>query len=95
MPATDKASLSRPFECSLCGLCTAVCPERLDLENLFLEMRRAAESVAGRALLEASPADGRQWHSSATDRTIHIAPEGYGFPGNRSPVYSPCTLTLR
>lgn len=40
--ASNKASLSRPFECSLCGLCTAVCPERLDLENLFLEMRREA-----------------------------------------------------
>jgi uncharacterized membrane protein YdjX (TVP38/TMEM64 family)/ferredoxin len=40
--ASDSASLSRPFECSLCGLCTAICPERLDLENLFLEMRREA-----------------------------------------------------
>ncbi|MRR54455.1 MAG: hypothetical protein EG822_08080 [Deltaproteobacteria bacterium] len=40
--ASNRASLSRPFECSLCGLCTAVCPERLDLENLFLEMRREA-----------------------------------------------------
>ncbi len=33
-----------PFECSLCGLCTAVCPEGLDPSALFLEMRR--ESVA-------------------------------------------------
>ena len=40
--ASSRDSLSRPFECSLCGLCTAVCPERLDLENLFLEMRREA-----------------------------------------------------
>jgi len=40
--ALDQASLSRPFECSLCGLCTAVCPEGLDLGNLFLEMRREA-----------------------------------------------------
>jgi Fe-S oxidoreductase len=39
---SDRTSLARPFECSLCGLCTAVCPERLDLENLFLEMRREA-----------------------------------------------------
>lgn len=35
-------SLARPFECSLCGLCTAVCPEQLDLDTLFLEMRREA-----------------------------------------------------
>ncbi len=38
----DPKSLSRPFECSLCGLCTTVCPERLDLDGLFLEMRREA-----------------------------------------------------
>lgn len=30
------------FECSLCGLCTAVCPEKLDPQALFLEMRREA-----------------------------------------------------
>jgi len=33
-----------PFECSLCGLCTAVCPEGVDPQAMFLEMRR--ESVA-------------------------------------------------
>lgn len=30
------------FECSLCGLCSAVCPEGLDPRALFLEMRREA-----------------------------------------------------
>ncbi|HBA88513.1 MAG TPA: (Fe-S)-binding protein [Geobacter sp.] len=39
---TDRQSLHRPFECSLCGLCSAVCPEKLDLDGLFLEMRREA-----------------------------------------------------
>lgn len=29
-----------PFECSLCGLCKAVCPEDIDPTALFLEMRR-------------------------------------------------------
>lgn len=28
------------YECSLCGLCTAVCPEKLDPAALFLEVRR-------------------------------------------------------
>jgi len=28
------------YECSLCGLCNAVCPENLDICRLFLEMRR-------------------------------------------------------
>lgn len=30
------------FECSLCSLCTAVCPEGLDPKALFLEIRREA-----------------------------------------------------
>jgi uncharacterized membrane protein YdjX (TVP38/TMEM64 family)/Fe-S oxidoreductase len=38
----DPASLTRSFECSLCGLCSMVCPEHLDLDGLFLEMRREA-----------------------------------------------------
>lgn len=29
-----------PYECSLCGLCNAVCPEGLQPEALFLDMRR-------------------------------------------------------
>jgi len=40
--AADAKNLSRPFECSLCGLCTTLCPERLELDGLFLEMRREA-----------------------------------------------------
>jgi uncharacterized membrane protein YdjX (TVP38/TMEM64 family)/Fe-S oxidoreductase len=40
--AAAPASLSRSFECSLCGLCSVVCPEKLDLDGLFLEMRREA-----------------------------------------------------
>ncbi len=30
------------FECSLCGLCTTICPTRLPLTEFFLAMRRAA-----------------------------------------------------
>ncbi len=33
-------SLSLSFTCSLCGLCAAVCPEKLNPAELFLEMRR-------------------------------------------------------
>jgi len=29
-----------PYECSLCGLCSAVCPEGLDIRGLFMNMRR-------------------------------------------------------
>ena len=34
--------LGRAFECSLCGLCSVRCPKGLDMEGLFLEMRREA-----------------------------------------------------
>lgn len=36
----DKKDQGMPFECSLCGLCTAVCPKGVDASGLFLEMRR-------------------------------------------------------
>ncbi|ACM20100.1 iron-sulfur cluster-binding oxidoreductase, CCG domain pair-containing, and membrane protein [Geotalea daltonii FRC-32] len=38
----DSKNSSICFECSLCGLCTAVCPEGVDPQKLFLEMRREA-----------------------------------------------------
>ena len=31
------------FECSLCGMCSAVCPHSLKPADMFLEMRRAAD----------------------------------------------------
>jgi Fe-S oxidoreductase len=33
------------FECSLCGLCTALCPENLRLDTMFLAMRRHATAA--------------------------------------------------
>ena len=39
-PALRKEDLALPFECSLCGLCTAVCPAKIDPARLFLEMRK-------------------------------------------------------
>jgi uncharacterized membrane protein YdjX (TVP38/TMEM64 family)/Fe-S oxidoreductase len=44
---TDAKSLCTSYECSLCGLCSLVCPERLDLDGLFLEMRREAVDRGG------------------------------------------------
>lgn len=40
--------LSASFECSLCGLCTSVCPRNLDPAALFLDFRRQANET-GRA----------------------------------------------
>ncbi len=45
---TDPKKGALGFECSLCSLCTAVCPAGLDPKALFLEMRRkAVERGAG------------------------------------------------
>jgi len=35
-------ALTSAFDCTLCGLCTTVCPQQLRLDTLFLEMRREA-----------------------------------------------------
>ena len=40
-PSSSKV-LKMPFECSLCGLCKAVCPVKINPAALFLEMRREA-----------------------------------------------------
>ena len=37
--------LAAAFSCSLCGLCTAVCPEGLNPARMFLELRRDAFSA--------------------------------------------------
>jgi Fe-S oxidoreductase len=36
-----------PFECSLCALCSAVCPEELHPGRMFLEMRRTVICLGG------------------------------------------------
>jgi Fe-S oxidoreductase len=38
----ESADLSIAFKCSLCRLCTAVCPVDIDPSKMFLEMRRLA-----------------------------------------------------
>lgn len=38
---TQSTAQAMAYECSLCGLCAAVCPEQLDPGRIFLELRRA------------------------------------------------------
>jgi Fe-S oxidoreductase len=38
--AQGESKNEMPFECSLCSLCTAVCPVDIDPQKMFLEMRR-------------------------------------------------------
>lgn len=42
MAPSDAGSVADPFECSLCDLCGAVCPEKLSPVGFFLGMRRQA-----------------------------------------------------
>ncbi len=49
--SSDSAFLNLAYECSLCGLCGAVCPVGLRPGEMFLEMRRAAV-LAGSAPLK-------------------------------------------
>jgi uncharacterized membrane protein YdjX (TVP38/TMEM64 family)/Fe-S oxidoreductase len=45
---SDKTHQGMPFECSLCQLCAAVCPVKINPANMFLEMRReSVESGSG------------------------------------------------
>ena len=39
-PVQSDTAKAMPFECSLCSLCTAVCPVDIDPRKMFLEMRR-------------------------------------------------------
>lgn len=39
---SDKTFKTMAFECSLCGLCAAVCPAKVNPASMFLEMRREA-----------------------------------------------------
>jgi uncharacterized membrane protein YdjX (TVP38/TMEM64 family)/Fe-S oxidoreductase len=82
--ASDKTSLSRPFECSLCGLCAAVCPEGLDLENLFLEMRREAVERGFGHFPEHAPLVNYERLGTSRRFTLYRLPQGCTtvfFPG--------------
>ena len=43
----NREQLRMAFDCSLCGLCTAVCPQKLDPRSLFLDMRRQRVALGG------------------------------------------------
>ncbi len=81
---SDKVSLALPFECNLCGLCSSVCPEKLDLNTMFLEMRREAVDRDGGGFPEHSVIT--RYEKTGTSRrfTLYRLPEGCDtvfFPG--------------
>ncbi len=77
-----------PFECSLCGLCAAVCPHGVDPAGLFLEMRREAVRQGG-GIFPEHAALGRYEKLGASRRYSY-----YGFPEACDTVFFPgCTLS--
>ncbi len=73
-----------PFECSLCGLCTAVCPAGVDPSALFLEMRREAVRRGGGVFPEHGSLKGYERRGASRTFSYYGLPEGCEtifFPG--------------
>jgi len=76
-----------PFSCSLCSLCTAVCPVKIDPKKMFLEMRRYA--AAGRRVDFARQKPLINFEKRGTSRRYSF----YGLPAGCDTVFFPgCAL---
>jgi uncharacterized membrane protein YdjX (TVP38/TMEM64 family)/ferredoxin len=82
-----------PFECSLCDLCGAVCPEKLSPADMFLAMRRQAAVNKNVDLAKYGPliayekhghSDLFAWYPPAGARTVFFP--GCTLPGTRPSV---------
>ncbi len=72
------------FECSLCGLCAAVCPAGVDPAGLFLQMRREAVRRGGGDYPEHNPLRGYERRGTSRLYSYYGLPEGCDtvfFPG--------------
>lgn len=81
----EKAGMA--FECSLCGLCRAVCPEKLDPGAWFMALRRAAVTGGG--------ADLSRYATITRYEKIGTSPlfSCYAFPPDCDTIFFPgCTL---
>jgi Fe-S oxidoreductase len=84
----DQASgWSASFVCSLCGLCTAVCPVGLDPARMFLDLRREAFTTGNGDLSEHSIV--LNYEKKGTSKRY----TWYALPGDCDTVFFPgCTL---
>ncbi len=83
----EKSFQTLPFECSLCGLCAAVCPVDLNPTQMFLEMRRTVVGLGGGDFPEYTPL--LNYEKRGTSRRYTY----YGFPEFCDTVFFPgCTL---
>ncbi len=85
---TRKEDQGMPFECSLCGLCAAVCPKGVDPAELFLRMRGEAVRRGGGDFPEHSAL--KDYEQRGASRTYSF----YGLPKGCDTVFFPgCTLS--
>ena len=83
-----KEDQGMPFECSLCGLCTVVCPVQVDPAALFLEMRRETVRSGGADFPEHTAL--RDYERQGASRIFSY----YGLPEGCDTVFFPgCTLS--
>jgi Fe-S oxidoreductase len=75
------------YECSLCGLCTSVCPEKLDPASLFLGVRRLCREAGN--LDESKYSSILGYEKKGTSRYF----SWYGLPEGCDTIFFPgCTL---
>jgi len=83
----DGNASAAAFECSLCGLCSAVCPERVDPRAMFLELRREAVQAGAGSFPEHAGLLG--YERTGTSRRF----TWYGLPPGCDTVFFPgCAL---
>lgn len=76
-----------PYSCMLCGYCTRVCPADVDLNSLFLNLRRDVVEGSGGKLPKDLNTRGVDIHQSLsfsnifTSDTVSLASETVFFPG--------------
>jgi len=88
----DTRCLTMPFECSLCGLCTAVCPQSVRVDRMFLEMRRAAVSRGCRTYGDSCVFLGYENRGVSRHLSYYALPAGCDtifFPGCTLPATRP------
>ena len=83
----DPATLEIAFECSLCGLCEAVCPVNIDPVSMFIEMRREATKQDKEILKDYAGLI--SYENTGTSKRY----SWYGFPKRCDSIFFPgCTL---
>jgi len=80
------------YECSLCGLCTVLCPENLDMRGMFLAIRRAYAASGALNLKDYATILGYERRGNSRLFSWYGIPNGCGtvfFPGCALPGTRP------